>query len=157
MLRKLFVLTFLGFLTITLIGPVLALIGLVLAMFVTALPFVVVGMLVWAPLHGLLYGRQAPGWRYMRKAGTVCVGAAGSLSRAAFSLRAAGRVFGTILLEVGSGAAVGALLVFLANLEQPPTPGAAFAGIGLGAGVGLLVGLSRLRSARQVEESPQSV
>jgi hypothetical protein len=128
MLRKVFLLTLLGFLTVVFIGPILAAAA-------TALSFAFVGLLIWLPLHALARGRHSIAWRSLARVGPP-------LARVGSTLRSAG----TVCLEIASGAAIGALIVFLSNLEQAPAAGTVLAGAGLGAGVGVLVTLSRLRS-----------
>src|SRR5262245_13337666 len=151
LIRKICGLAILGFLAITLAGPIIAVL-------VTVLSFALVGFLFWLPLHALLR-RKEGGWRdgvhRAREFGGRCLGAAGGVwcgtLRAAHNsqeaLRSTASFVGAVLLEALSGTLVA---VFLVGTCWPPhglNPGVfVLAGL-IGAATGVLVVVSRRRPA----------
>jgi hypothetical protein len=152
-MRKLFLWAGLGFFGILFVGPVVAVVAAVL-------PFVLLGFLIWLPIHLVSAGPDSRAWPSLGRARQECRRTAAALYRASAAvaegcrpgetLRAAGRVLGTVLLEAFCGAAVGAVLGLLSDLDRAHNdpPPAAVVGALLGAAVGVLVGLSRLRAAQ---------
>lgn len=199
-LRVVSFLAVLGFLTVVLVGPVLALVvgvlSLVVGLLVAALPFALIGLLVWGAYLAVSRDPRV-GWQKLRaKAGAVgrwvvavplaaCVrlcawgvgvgrvlaplavpvarrageaarggveaGAAlagrgaNAAGAALVKTQSAARFVGAVLLETVGGAAVGTILVCLADSGAR---GAAlgwriFAGAVAGAFIGLLVGAAR--------------
>src|SRR5947208_10631200 len=84
MLRKLCLFALFGFLAVTLAGPVIALLSVILS-------FALIGFLLWLPLYALFAGREA-GWRnclakcraFGERVLRICHGA---LTRAATTVR----------------------------------------------------------------------
>jgi hypothetical protein len=198
-------LSILGFLTVILVGPVVALvlsvIALVASLLAVILPFALVGLLVWEGYLLLAGDRRAAlanlrsytlGFAHLLVNGTraVCsrtyvltAALVGSLKhwllpaaervrtvardRAEGGVvllrqgttalreraRSASRVLRTLLLESLGGAAVGALLVYLADMEAPGNELAPLMVIGaaIGAGIGVLT--SAIQSAPSATKS----
>jgi hypothetical protein len=198
-LRVVSFLAVLGFLTVVLIGPVLALVVAVLALIVgllaAASPFILVGLVVWGTAVAISPERRA-GWQKLRAraaalgrwvvtvpltaCGRVCAwgfGVGRSLApiavpvarragevardgveagvalaeRGAVKARGAAQVVGGVMLEVIGGAAVGTILVCLADTSLPGRALALriAAGAVAGAFLGLLVGAARSSLAPQ--------
>jgi hypothetical protein len=138
--------TFLGFVTVLFIGPLLALVA-------SLLPFALLGCGLWAGVHVLLHGRRSPVWRAGLRAQAVYLGATGavsqSLSHVAGAVCAFGRPLKVIALEVLSGCLLGLLVVLLRATEAAPARGEVFAGVALGGVVGLLVAVAGLRGGQR--------
>jgi hypothetical protein len=190
-LRLVSFLAVLGFLTVILVGPVLALVigvlSLIVGLLITVLPFAVIGLLVWGAYAAVttrdrraawqrLGRRAASVWRWLVTAplaacGRLCawgVGVGRTLAplavpaarragevardgvevsvalaeRGACQARSAARRVGGVLLEMVGGAAVGTILVCLADKSQHGRELvlSIAAGAVAGAFVGLIVG-----------------
>ena len=192
-LRLVSFLAVLGFLTVVLIGPVLALViaamTLIIGLLIAAGPFILVGLVVWGVTVALSPERRAA-WQRLRArtgavgrwvvavplaaCGRVCAwgyGVGRSLApvavpaarragevarqgveagvvlaeRGAVKARSAAQVVGGVMLEVIGGAAVGTILVCLADTSmRGPVLALHIAGGAIvGALLGLLVGAAR--------------
>jgi hypothetical protein len=156
MARKVILLAGLGFLTLLLIGPVLAVVATAVAVVAAVLPFILLGLAVWFPLQRWLCGRRPPSWHRLPRVKAAWQRTAGAVrrhgSQVGDTLRASGRTVAAFSLEVLSGAALGALLGLLRSPEGSVSALAILAGAGLGALVGVLVALARVRAWRRAEE-----
>jgi len=151
MLRKLGLFALFGFLAIVLAGPLLGILAVMLT-------FALIGFLIWLPLYTLFAGNRA-GWRH-------CLGHVRWSWQQAFHLchrtfrtiatlehRFRDRIRGTasllaaLVVESGCGALVGGFLVYLLEGEHRFPPVAVVTGALVGALVGMLVVVSRRRSA----------
>jgi hypothetical protein len=165
--RKAVFLTLLGFVTLVLLGPVLALaialvatfFSLVVALASVFLPFLLVGLLVWVPFQMLHRGPRA-GWECVRDQTRAfyqaflaapcrvglrwCAGAVHLGEGALEKVRYVGRV----LAETLCGAAVGALLAALTGTDSLDVGPRVLLGMMAGGLVGALVGAAQARPAR---------
>ncbi len=160
--RKLCLLALFGFVAITLAGPILAVLFVVLS-------FALVGFLFWLPIQtlvlrkdaglraGLEKGREVA-HRGLQIAGGVWGGTVRLGRDLHEGLRGTVSFVGAVLLEGLSGALVGVLLVSVCWPGQAPPTAGGLAAL-LGALTGVLVVLSRRRPARDalVEQSPEGV
>ncbi len=168
MIRKILAMALLGFLVVTLAGPVFTLLGLAL-----------VGFVAWGLFRAVFSGRQ-PSWQKLRRqtwwfgrgayraarfTAFVTVRELGYLGRTlghkgAWLSRAAWErarndappVAG-FFLEVLSGSAIGALLGLAVGWQREFMPAAIGIGAGAGAGLGILVGILNWRSRRKLHAS----
>ena len=157
MARKVCMLALFGLLAITLAGPILSLVFVVLS-------FALIGFLFWLPVHLLLYGRDGAVRDSLNKCAAI-VRRGGQVTGAVWygtlhlgrelheALRGTASVLGAVLLETLSGAVVGLLLAATCWPHQAATGDALGQGAMLGALTGLLVVLSRWR--RPSEHSPE--
>ncbi len=147
--RKVFLLALFGLLAITLVGPILSIVLVILS-------FALIGFLFWLPIRFLIYGREGAlrnSWQNVRavaRRGGYAVGAVwyGTLRVGRDlheSLRGTASVIGAVLLETLSGAIVGILLVTTCWPQHALTPGAVVLAGLLGALAGVLVVISRAR------------
>ena len=150
--RKAAIITLIGFLAVTLAGPVLTLVGVLL-------PFALVGLLVWLPVQGFLIWRQggagAVGAAVKRVAGGVLAAPVWILGRVFGAVRwVLGTVFGTIGFVLGlifpvlAGLIGGGILGAIGGMEHQDAEWRIPAGIVIGGIVGLLAGSLRTRSRR---------
>jgi hypothetical protein len=161
--RKVCLLALFGLVAITLAGPILSLVFVVLT-------FALIGFLFWLPIHFLIHGRDGAVRSSLDKAraiarhggravgaiwhGTMCLG-----REVHETVRGTASVIGAVLLETLSGVVVGILLVTTCWPQHAVTPEAVgIAGL-LGALAGLLVVVSRSRraAASAVEQSPEGL
>ena len=161
--RKVCLLALFGLVAITLAGPILSLVFVVLT-------FALIGFIFWLPIHFLIHGKDGAVRSSLEKAraivrhggraagavwhGTMCLG-----REVHETLRGTASVLGAVLLETLSGAVVGILLVTTCWPQHAVTGDAVgIAGL-LGALAGLLVVVSRSRraSASAVEQSPEGL
>jgi len=150
MLRKAAIITLIGFLVITLAGPLLTLAGVLL-------PFAVVGLLAWIPFKGIMMWKQG-GWTALggsmkRGLGRVVAAPVWLLGRAFGAVGwVLGSVFGLVgfvlglILPVILGAVGGGVLGAIGGFEHQDADFRVPAGIVIGAAVGLLAGAFRSRS-----------
>ncbi len=161
--RKLCMLALFGLLAVTLAGPILSLVFVVLA-------FALIGFIFWLPFHLLIYGKDGT----MRDGLEKCQGimrrglwmTAGiwhgtlRLGRELHeTVRGTASVVGAVLLESLSGAALGILLIMTCWPQHAVSAGeVVLAGL-LGALAGVLVVVTRARRAseRAVEQSPEGL
>ena len=149
-LRKAAIITLIGFLAITLAGPLLTIAGVLL-------PFAAVGLLVWIPFKGIMMWKQG-GWTALggsvkRGLGRVVAAPVWLLARAfgavgwvlSSVLGLVGFVLG-LILPVILGAVGGGVLGAIGGFEHQDADFRVPAGIVIGAGVGLLAGALRSRS-----------
>jgi hypothetical protein len=149
-LRKAAIITLIGFLVITLAGPLLTIAGVLL-------PFAVVGLLVWIPFKGIMKWKQG-GWTAVgesmkRGLGRVIAAPVWLLGRAFAAVWwVLGSVFGLVgfvlglILPVILGAVGGGVLGAIGGFEHQDADFRVPAGIVIGAAVGLLAGALRSRS-----------
>jgi hypothetical protein len=150
--RKVCLLAVFGLLAITLAGPILSIVLVILS-------FALIGFLFWLPIRCLIYGREGAlrdglqNIRAVARRGGQAVGAVwhGTLRvgrELHESLRGTASVIGAVLLETLSGAIVGILLATTCWPQQAldPPGTVVLAGL-LGALAGVLVVLSRARRA----------
>jgi hypothetical protein len=153
-LRRIAIITLVGFLVVMLAGPVLTLAG-------ALVPFALVGVLVYIPYRLVMLGREG---------GMAAVGRAvgkGVRSVAAVPVWIVSRVLGLVSMVLGT---IWGLITFLLRLILPTLAGAIGggvlgaigamefedaevripAGIVIGAAVGLLAGALRSRSVKRV-------
>jgi hypothetical protein len=153
-LRKAAIITLVGFLAITLAGPLLTIAGVLL-------PFAVVGLLVWIPFRGIMMWKQggwpAVGETVKRGLGRVVAIPAWIIGRAfgavAFVLGSAFSLVGFVLgliLPVLLGTVGGAVLGFIGGMEHQDADFRVPAGALIGATVGLLAGALRSKPVRTV-------
>jgi hypothetical protein len=153
--KKLALLALTGFLAVMLIGPVVAVLGVLIS-------FAAIGLLIWLPIRIFILGKPVD-WGQVRQAsrkygGPVVAGCnrigGGILARAeAFCRRvnAVVRFVGAIFLETCCGAVVGGLLGLLRGSHASFPWESVIWGLGIGAFVGALVALSsRLGSVARV-------
>jgi hypothetical protein len=151
MVRKLGLFALFGFLAIILAGPLLGILAVMLT-------FALIGFLIWLPLCALFAGNRT-GWRhclaharwFWHQAHFLCQApfrTLVSLERA-FRQRVRGtaNLIGALLAESCCGAVVGGFLVYLSRGERQLPPIAVVTGALVGAVVGMLVVVSRRRSA----------
>jgi hypothetical protein len=153
-IRKVALLTVVGFLAVFLIGPVLTLVGVVL-------PFALVGFLVWLPFRLFVQRRQVNWSGLPRKAGQV----AGSIlsipvriiafvaSLALGILRLVGGVLGfalRIILPTVAGAFLFALLGAIGGVSHQDAEFRIPAAALIGAAIGLLYGVFRTKEEKKV-------
>jgi len=150
LLRKVAMMTLIGFLVITLAGPIFALLGVIL-------PFALVGFLVWAVVRGIMLGPVVVGriiGNTARAVGRTAVAlplwfarrvrsGIGLLGRLVMS--AAGVIF-----PVAAGAAVGAILGMLGGEQYHDADMRVPAGALIGAGIGLIAAFWGSRPAASV-------
>ncbi|HEV3085537.1 MAG TPA: hypothetical protein VGY66_37635 [Gemmataceae bacterium] len=149
-LRKAAIITLVGFLVITLAGPLLTIAGVLL-------PFALVGLLVWIPFRGIMMWKQG-GWSAVgdtvkRGLGRMVAIPAWIVARAfgavAFVLGSAFSLVGFVLgliLPVLLGTVGGAVLGLIGGMEHQDADFRVPAGALIGAVVGLLAGALRSRS-----------
>jgi F0F1-type ATP synthase assembly protein I len=161
--RKVCLLALFGLVAVTLAGPILSLVFVVLT-------FALIGFLFWLPIHLLIYGKdgavrdslekcQAIARRGLRITAAVCHGSMHVGRELHETIRGTASVIGAVLLETLSGAVVGILLVMTCWPQHAVTPGeVVLAGL-LGALAGVLVVVSRARRASEpaVEQSPEGL
>ena len=152
-LRKLALLALIGFLVVVLIGPILAMLGVLVS-------FAFIGLVVWLPIRTLLYGKPFE-WHQVREASRRCGGAVwGGWNRLAGGavgegnlvlekVQATGRVLAAIVREAACGALVGALLGMVVGPDGSDPPPSMLIGAGFGAMLGILVALSSRAPARE--------
>jgi hypothetical protein len=156
--RKVCLLALFGFLAITLAGPILSIVLVILT-------FALIGFLFWLPIRFLIYGREGAlrgglqGIRAVARRGGRAVGAVwGGTLRVGRelheSLRGTASVIGAVLLEALSGAVVGILLVTTCWPQHAVTPGTVVLAGLLGGLAGVLVVVSRSR--RPAESAVES-
>lgn len=155
--RQLAIITLVGFLVVTLSGPVLALAGVLL-------PFALVGGVVWVLFKAITLGPK------------VALGMAGSLIRGTFNVVAfiprqligavgfvltkagsAVRVVGGAMAPLVLGALVGGILGAVGGSQHNDPEIRIPVGLALGAGVGLLIAATRTRPAREQVLTVQAV
>jgi hypothetical protein len=161
--KKIFLLALFGLVAITVAGPILSLVFVVLT-------FALIGFLFWLPIHFLIHGKDGAVRSSLEKARAIARHggrAAGALWHGTMhlgrelheTLRGTASLVGAVLLETLSGAVVGILLVTTCWPQHAVTPEAvSLAGL-LGALAGLLVVVSRSRRAGEsaVERSPEGL
>ena len=149
LVRQLAILTLVGFLVVTLAGPVLALAGVLL-------PFALVGAAVWVFFKAVTLGPR------------VAFGLAGKLLRGIFQavifiprklFGAAGivltktgsavRIAGGALAPIVIGAVIGGVLGGVGGAQHHDAELRIPVGLALGAGIGLLVSATRSKPARE--------
>ena len=149
LVRQLAILTLVGFLVVTLSGPVLALLGVFL-------PFALVGAGVWVLFKAATLGPR------------VALGLAGGLLRGIFQaviyiprklFAAAGivltktgsaaRIAGGAITPIVIAAAIGGVLGGVGGVQHNDPEIRIPVGLALGAGVGLLIAATRTRPARE--------
>jgi hypothetical protein len=161
--RKVCLLALFGLIAITLAGPILSLVFVVLS-------FALIGFIFWLPIRLLLYGKSGAvrdgleKGKALAQSGGRAVGAAWRgttrLGRGLhLALRGTARLVGAILLEALSGAAVGVLVISTCWPQHAVTPGAVVLAGLVGALAGVLVVVSRPRRAGEsaVEQSPEGL
>jgi hypothetical protein len=153
-LRKAAIITLIGFLAITLAGPVLSLVGVLL-------PFTLVGLLVWIPYRLFIIGKQG-GWSAIRQRTGHVLGTALAVPGriVAHLVRGLGWVLGLIFGLIGLvlrltlptilGTILGGALGIIGGIEHNDVLFRAPAGALIGAAVGLLAGALRGRRTRTV-------
>jgi hypothetical protein len=163
MLRKLCLLSLFGFLAITLAGPVLAVLAIIVS-------FALIGFLFSLPLIALCAGKRA-GWKRIQAHALArwhqahCVwqraGRAMELygSDLGERVRSTASLIAAVLVETVSGAVVGGFLVYLSQREYHFSVLAVISGAVVGALVGLLVVLSHRRAvhARLCRQAPDGL
>jgi hypothetical protein len=153
MARKVCLLALFGLLAITLAGPILSIVFVILS-------FALIGFLFWLPIRFLIYGREGAlrdglqNVRAVARRGGYAVGAVwyGTLRvgrELHETLRGTASVIGAVLLETLSGAVVGILLVATCWPQHAVTPGGVVLAGLLGGLAGVLVVVSRARRARE--------
>jgi hypothetical protein len=157
-IRKVAIITLIGFLAVVLIGPVLTIAGVLL-------PFALVGLLVYVPYRLFVVSKQG-GLPAVQQAGQKAVRTAVAfpvwvvskvIGFIAFVLRTIFRIIGTIfglVFAVGGGAAVGAILGTIGGLQYHDADARIPAGALIGAAVGLIIMLTRSRSSRVATVRP---
>jgi hypothetical protein len=155
-LRKLVCLAVIGFLVVVLIGPILALLGVLIS-------FALIGLLVWLPIRTLLYGKPFD-WAKVkavsRKYGGAVFGRCHHVADQALAhghpvlekVQAAGRFVALVFRETVCGALVGALLAVLRVPEASFHIKLVLLGAGIGALVGAVVALACHSPARESAE-----
>jgi hypothetical protein len=166
--RKFAFCALIGFLVILLLGPAVALVSVLFSFAVVALtallPLVLVGLLVSIPVR-CLRRQKLVSWPGvctktravcqtavagpMRTGVRVCHGALQTGHRARAKCQGMMHLLGGILAEMISGALVGVLLGGLMALQTEHLTESVLASAGIGAGLGILVGASRLRWIRR--------
>jgi hypothetical protein len=154
LVRKVALLTLVGFLVVFLIGPVLTVLGVIL-------PFALVGFLVWLPFRLFVQRRQVDWSGLPEKAGRairsvltfpIRVGAY-VLSAAIGLLRLVGGVIGLtlrILIPALAGAVLFALLGAVGGMTHQDAEFRIPAAALIGAGIGALYGAFRTREVKRV-------
>jgi len=152
--RRIAIITLVGFLVVILAGPMLTIAGILL-------PFAVVGLLVWIPFRGIMLWKQGgtsavaqaakkgvghvfavPAWILGR-----VFGGAKWILTTAFGL--VGFVLGLILPTL-LGAFGGAILGIIGGMEHHDAAFRVPAGVLIGAAIGLLAGAWRSKPSRTV-------
>jgi hypothetical protein len=152
-LRKLTFLSVLGFLAMVLLGPVLAILGVMLS-------FAVLGLVVWVPIRVLMFGRPLEWDRWGQTGKKYCGAVFRGCNRISSQFHsgggvvlekasAAGRFLGTILRETACGALVGAMLGLLQGAQGSFQPRTVGLGVLIGAGVGAFVALTSRTAVRE--------
>jgi hypothetical protein len=156
--RKVCLLALFGLVAITLAGPILSLVFVVLT-------FALIGFLFWLPIHFLIHGKDGAVRGSLEKARAIArhgCRATGAVWHGTMylgrelheTLRGTASVVGAVLLETLSGAVIGILLVTTCWPQHAVTGDAVgIAGL-LGALAGLLVVLSRPRRAGAAAVEP---
>ena len=161
--RKVCLLAVFGLVALTLAGPILSLVFVILS-------FALIGFFFWLPIHLLIYGKdgalrnglekcQVVARSGVQMTAAVCHGTMRVGRELHESVRGTVNVVGAVLLETVSGAVVGILLVMTCWPQHAVTAGAlVMAGL-LGALAGVLVVVSRARrnSESAVERSPEGL
>jgi hypothetical protein len=157
--RKVCLLALFGLVALTLAGPILSLVVVILS-------FALLGLLVWLPIRLLIYGTDGAvrdgvekGKAVARLCGRTAAatwhGTMGLGRHLRETLRGTASRVGAVLLETLSGAVVGALLVSTCWPQHAVTPGAVLLGGLTGGLAGVLVLVSRSR--RPQKPSPSQV
>ncbi len=167
-IRKILAMALIGFLVVTLAGPVVTLLGLAL-----------VGFIVWNVFQAIFAGRPVEVERARSRLGRMCrgmfrlarftalvmvrefaylgrtLGRKGAwLSRAAWErARNDAPLVGGFMVEVVSGTAIGGSLGLVIGWRQPFLPAAIGIGAGAGAIAGILVGILNWRARRRLHAS----
>jgi hypothetical protein len=149
-LRKIAVMALIGFLVLTLGGPALALLGVLL-------PFILVGFLVWFVVRAAILGPLVVGrliGRTVRRVAYTVIAVPLWLGRQVGSgLRLTGRMVAgaaSILIPTAAGAVAGAALGALGGMQFHDADVRVPAGALIGASIGLVAVLWRSKPATQV-------
>jgi uncharacterized membrane protein len=147
-LRKLALWTLIGFVVLVLLGPILTVVGV-------ALPFAIVGFLVWLAFRAVVSGPRAVGRTVGQTAGAIFRTIAAVPHWVGVQLAAAIRfatrtVRGAVamLFPVVTGAFLGGLLGAIGGMQHHDADFRVPAGVVIGAGVGLLAGALRTKRER---------
>jgi hypothetical protein len=160
-------LAMLGFLSLLLIGPFLALVSVCLSLIVVGfallIPFAMIGLLVWVPFHTLCRGQRIP-WEKVRETTKGLVHAlivvpftvgvhfcSGTLRFGQATADKVYRVAG-IALEMLSGALLGALLMAIAAHDAPDAAFQIVMAALIGAVIGALVGTGQAKPEKDAAE-----
>jgi hypothetical protein len=174
-LHKMCLLAMVGFAVIFLSGPVIGLLSvifsLVVSVFAILLPFALVGFLIWLPIRALTSGKHLA-WReattttrsvcggVFRRSYSACryvtSGSAGGIRNLWHRIHFYPRAFGGLLLEVVSGAAVGAVLGGALGMRHDTYEASIPLGVLAGATLGFVIGASRLRDAVDAGEADRA-
>ncbi len=139
-LKKMVLFTVLGFATIVLFGPVLAIVSVIASFALTLLPFVLVGFLVWTAFQLAMHGREETAAR-LRQLGAGIAQAFPRLGERLMSaIRFPFRTLGRMVAAVGHliQSAFHLLWAFVRWLG--PIAGMTLTGVAVGAGIGAAVG-----------------
>lgn len=138
--RKMVLFTALGFMTLVLLGPVVAVLSVVASFALTLLPFVLVGFLVWTAFQLALHGRDETALR-LQQLGDGLVHAFPRMGeRLAAVLRFPFRVVGRIVSTLGYVVQAVAHKAWAFARWLGPITGMALTGMAVGAGIGAAIG-----------------
>ncbi len=151
LLRKIAIMALIGFLVMTLGGPALALLGVLL-------PFIIVGFLVWIVIRAAILGPIVVGrmlGRVVRRTASLAIAIPWWFVRKiGGGFRFAGRAVagaGAVLIPIAAGAVVGGTLGAFGGMQFQDADMRVPAGAIIGAGVGLVTLLWRSKpSANRV-------
>ena len=168
-LHQICVLAMVGFAVIFLSGPVIGLLSVILTVVVSTfailLPLAIIGFLIWLPIRMLTSGKQIALSEALATTRSVCggifsrsmsacryvtFGAASGLRNLWQRTQFYPRAIAGLLLEVVSGAAVGAVLGGALGMRQETYETSIPMGMLAGAILGVVIGASRFREAANV-------
>jgi hypothetical protein len=168
LIRRIGFFALIGFAVLFLSAPVIAVISavlsLILAVLTLVVPFALIGLLVWIPLRGFSKGAGAA-WKDLHLTGEMVRGTVNAALH--LSTHVTGRMIrfgntlreilqekasfiGAVLLEILCGALVGAVLGALPGLPYQPNYVVIACCTAIGAMLGILVAISRVRISGRV-------
>lgn len=138
--KKIVLFTVLGFLSMILFGPIVAVVSVLLSLFLAVFPFILVGFLVWTAFNLTIHGRE----QTVQQLGHFGQGLVQAFPRLGERLLAVVkfpfRTLGRVIAGIGYAVEAVAGRVWALVRWLGPIAGMALTGVAVGAGIGAAVG-----------------